>query len=410
MAVYDKWHRTEQREGGKASRVRSAAYGTGKRWQVRWRDPAGAQQKRNFATQADAVSYDATVRTQIDSGRYVSPKAGRVTFREYAETWRLAQTHDLPTAERVERTLRLHAYPVLGDQAIQVLAARPSILQAWIRGLPGEPSSARQYVKDVSAVFTAALSDGLIGRNPLQDKAVRRPKVTTAEAQPWTAEQVEVMAAALPGRFEALAWLVAGTGMRQGEAMASALPDIDFLRRNVRIDCQVRQTSGGLMFAPLKNDKPHDVPVGSAVLDRLAEHVREYPPRPVELPWKTPDGKMVTRELLFTMPDGRPLNRARAGEIWRRAAKVAGLPSGHRNGMHVLRHTAASAWLAEGLSVATVASFLGDSRATVLATYAHFMPGDDARARNVMDRFLSGTQTALTAVSCAPDVPPGVAR
>ena len=40
----------------------------------------------------------------------------------------------------------------------------------------------------------------------------------------------------------------------------------------------------------------------------LAEHVRKYPPVAVTLPWGSPDGKRVTRELLFTTA-GRALNR-----------------------------------------------------------------------------------------------------
>jgi len=38
------------------------------------------------------------------------------------------------------------------------------------------------------------------------------------------------------------------------------------------------------------------------------------------------------------------------------------------NGMHVLRHTAASAWLSAGVDVASVAAWLGDTPHTVLET------------------------------------------
>jgi integrase len=59
--------------------------------------------------------------------------------------------------------------------------------------------------------------------------------------------------------------------------------------------------------------------------------------------------------------------------------------------MHALRHTAASAWLSAGVSVASVAAWLGDTPATVLATYAHLMPDDDDRGRKAMDQFFTAS-------------------
>ena len=57
--------------------------------------------------------------------------------------------------------------------------------------------------------------------------------------------------------------------------------------------------------------------------------------------------------------------------------------------MHVLRHTAASAWLSAGISVRAVAEFLGDTEATVQGTYSHMMPDDRERARKAMELFFS---------------------
>jgi hypothetical protein len=69
---------------------------------------------------------------------------------------------------------------------------------------------------------------------------------------------------------------------------------------------------------------------------------------------------------------------------------------GRLNGCHVLRHTAASAWLSAGLSLAKVAAYLGDTKEVVLATYAHFMPDDDDRAREIMNAFFARPGKAPT--------------
>ena len=71
------------------------------------------------------------------------------------------------------------------------------------------------------------------------------------------------------------------------------------------------------------------------------------------------------------------------------------------NGCHVLRRTAASAWPSNGLGLARVALYLGDTQEVILRTYGHFMPDDEDRAREIMDAFLE----PLSGGSSAPDVP-----
>ena len=252
-----------------------------------------------------------------------------------------------------------------------------------------------------------------MNRNPLRAQSVTRPdNREKRKATPWTLAQVEAVAAAMPDRYAVIPYLGAGTGQRQGEMFGLAVDDIDFLRRVVRVQRQVRVVAGKLCFAPVKNGKTHDVPLSASLGPLLAEHVRQYPAVSVTLPWQVPDGEPVTRKLILTRPDGRAMQRDRADEDWRRALVDAGIvparepedkrwpPSG--NGMHVLRHTAASAWLSAGVSVAAAAAWLGDTEATVPQTYAHLMPGDDDAGRTAMDGFFRATS--------ALDVPSAVQR
>jgi integrase len=424
MSVYDRWHRNEgdkpcgEHSRGKVKIYPTAEHGCSKRWQVRWRDDQGRQRKQAFERKADAEQFDAKVKTQLADGSYVDPSAGQVTFRAYAEQWRLGRTHDLSTAERIEVALRVHAYaaegtlgktttggPAIGDYPMRVLAKRPSLIQAWIKGLSLHPNTARKVIGDVSQVFTAAVEDGILTRNPLAAKSVQLPKPVKTEAVPWTAPQVAAVAAELPPRLAALPYLGAACGPRQGELFALALCDVDFLRKMLRIDTQVKYAGGTWYWAPVKNGKARDVPVTGRVIPVLAEHVRLFPPAEVTLPWGEPDGKPVARTLLFTWPGDEAIKRTGFNPMWIRAWKRAGIPDrGRKNGCHVLRHTAASAWLSAGLGLAKVAAYLGDTQEVVLRTYSHFMPGDDDRARDIMDAFFAAAEDADQAAS-APDVP-----
>lgn len=197
MAVYDRWWKTQRQPDGSKKRVRSADYGCAKRWQVRWRDEQGSQRTETFDKKPDAERADAKIRTQLATGTYVDPSAGLISFREYAEEWRKNRVHDLATATRIEAAFRNHAYsaagtpgrtpggaPAIGDQALRTLAKRTSLMQAWISGLKLAPNTARKVIADVSQVFTAALDDGIITRNPLAARSVQKPDAVKTEAIP----------------------------------------------------------------------------------------------------------------------------------------------------------------------------------------------------------------------------------
>lgn len=430
MSVYDRWHKTRPIPGdepcrehsrGRTKLYRTADHGKGDRWQVRWRDETGQQRKRNFAKrdgtdpERHAAAFEAKVKTALDDGSYVDPKDANTIFREFAEDWRKTRTHDVTTAARIERELRLHVYPVIGSRSLRELAKRPSLTQAWISGMKLAASSKRQVIKDVSSVYIAAMDDGLINRNPTRAQSVTRPKPDEKKAKPWTLVQVEGMSRALPGRFAVLPYLGAGTGMRQGEMFGLAVDDVAFLGRRpvIHVRRQVRIVGATLCFAPVKNDKEHDVPLSEALAPVLAEHMRHYPPQTVTLPWKIPDGEPVSFTLIVTRPDGQALHAVRFRENhWWPAQENAGITPQREKGqkrrpardqgMHALRHTAASAWLAAGVDIVSVAAWLGDTVQMVHQTYAHLMPDADDRGRKAMNAFFAVPD------SCALDVPSGV--
>lgn len=248
-------------------------------------------------------------------------------------------------------------------------------------------------------MFTAAVDDGIIVRNPLRLKSVQWPSPEYPEAVPWTPGQIAAVAGELPARYEALPYLGAASGQRQGEMFGLAVSDLDFLRRNVHVALQLKLVRGKLVFGPIKNKKIRDVPLTDEVIPVLSEHIRRFPPVEVTLPWVKPDGKPVTRRLVFTNSRGGPIIRQGFNLTWQRAWRKAGVPDrGRKNGMHVTRHTFATELLSNGVSLAKVAAYLGDTKEMVLATYAHFLPADESRARDVMGAFFR---------ACAPDMPGG---
>lgn len=131
----------------------------------------------------------------------------------------------------------------------------------------------------------------------------------------------------------------------------------------------------------------------------MAAHVAAYPVRKVEIEDRSDSHKPVTRtaQLVFTTGAGGPLTRSQWSQIWRPAAKAAGLPP--RTAPHALRHFFASALIRHGERVKTVQKRLGHtSAAMTLDTYAHLWPDSDDRTRQAVERALTKIDSAADTV------------
>ena len=146
-----------------------------KAYRVRWRGPDGRERNKSFKRKVEADRFCAVVSADLVRGQYVDPDAGKVPFETYARKWLDAQTFEETTREAVELRLRLHAFPSLGDRYIGDV--QPSTIQGWLRTLADLAPTYRKVVfANVSTIFTAAVDDELIPKNPCKAASVRRPR------------------------------------------------------------------------------------------------------------------------------------------------------------------------------------------------------------------------------------------
>src|SRR4051794_41764438 len=97
-------------------------------YRPRLRDETGKEHARHFKRKVDAQRWLDEQTAAMVTGAYVDPRAGRMTFAEYAEQWRAAQGVPPPPRPAYERGLRRHGYPGAGTPP---LSAHPP------RGNPG---------------------------------------------------------------------------------------------------------------------------------------------------------------------------------------------------------------------------------------------------------------------------------
>jgi integrase len=365
------------------------------RWRARYRDGDGKEHARHFTRKTDAQRWLDEVTASVVTGQYVDPNAGRVTFRAYAEQWRQAAPHGAAMRDKVARTLERHVYPVLGDKPIG--AIRPTAVQGWVTGLALAPSSAKVALGYVSSVFRAAVRDRVIMSNPAE--GVRPPAARRGDVYIPSLSAVIKLRSNLPDRYRAAVDLVIGSGLRQGEVFGLEVDGVDFLRGRA---LAVRQQLVSLSPEPLHLAPPKTaeskriIPLARSTLDTLSAHLAAHAAREVEIEDRTDPQRTVTRtaRLMFTTDAGSPISRSMWSQIWRPAARAAGIPE--RVGLHALRHFYASALIQHGESVKVVQKRLGHSSAVVtLDTYAHLWPDSDDRTRDAVEAALSASADSV---------------
>jgi len=349
-------------------------------WRARYRGDAGKEHARHFARKIDAQWWLDETTAAVVTGQYVDPKAGKTTVSEYARVWQAAQVTREHTIRNTDIALRLHVLPYLGSRPLG--SVRPSDMQALVKTLSATlaPGSVRETYKVAGRMFAAAVDDRVLAASPCH--RIRLPRDDRPEVVVPTVEQIAALAGAVQPRYRALVVLLAGSGLRIGEALGLNISDVDFLRRTVKVERQRLPTG---RIGPVKTPKSaRTVPLGQVVIDELAAHLSAYPS----------DGP------LFPLSTGKPLAYRTWRAIWARAAEVeakvredaASKVRPHVDTIpldvdtHALRHFYASALIAGGASVKVVQTRLGHASAVVtLNTYGHLWPGDDDLTRDVMD-------------------------
>jgi hypothetical protein len=142
---------------------------------TRWRTPDGSSRSKTFARKVDSQDHLTSTEHTKRTGSYVDPSDGRVTFKSYAEQWRMAQVHRPGTEAQVETNLRLHVYPRVGSRPIGGI--RQSEIQSLVKALvtedggrkPLAASTAGTVFVWVATIFAAAVADRVIAQTPCRE-------------------------------------------------------------------------------------------------------------------------------------------------------------------------------------------------------------------------------------------------
>jgi integrase len=346
-------------------------------YQVRWMAPGRKFRKKNFTLKRDADNHAASVEHTKITGSYIDPSAGRISFKEYAESWRAIQVHRPGTADQVETRLRRHVYPRIGHRPMG--AVRRNEIQSLVKWMssgdednaPLAPATIKVAFDWVAIIFKAAVTNRDISVSPCH--GIKLPGVDQSEIKVLPVETVAALTDAMPERYRSLIVLGAGSGVRIAEALAVTADRIDWPRQTLKVDRQLLRVSADTpVFGPVKDKKnrPRTIPLSDEVMAALVEHVRIFGTGP--------------EDLVFTGDDGGPVRRSTFSDVWGRAARPLGIPLG--DGFHQLRHFYASVLIHGGADIVLVQKMLGHASLTTTQIYAHLFPNSDDMVRTAVDR------------------------
>lgn len=358
----------------------------GNSWRARYRNPrTGKQHEQSFAKQVDAIKWRRQQLDAIDRGRWVDPRAGKVSFLHYFQSWEADQLWTDGTRRAMSLAVRSATFADMDLRAI-----RPTHIEAWVKSMtvvsparsaPLAPGTIKTRFVNVRSVFRAAIRDEMIATDPTARVRLPRQRKREAAMSIPTPETVRRLLEAADPRFRAFVGLCAFAGLRLGEAAALQVADVDFLRREINIRRQVQRANGGQIEIRLpKYNSERTIHAAEALIDMLAEHV----------------SLGLTNEWLFEGNAKLPPHQNTIGHRWRTTLARAGA-SGVR--LHDLRHFYASGLIASGCDVVAVQRALGHSKSTTtLTTYAHLWPNAESRVRDASARLAAEVRGAGEAV------------
>lgn len=346
----------------------------------------GRKVRRTFAEYAEARSWRADAKRQIDQGTLRSPS--RLTLTDAAEAWlagaeagevrnRSGERFKPSTLRGYRRNLKEVVLPQIGSEKLSAITT--SDLQALVDRWQGEgtpASTIRNRIKPLQAIYRHAKSRAGLPVNPTRDLELPAPR--PREVEIVAPDVAAKLLAAVPADDRAIWGTALYAGLRYGELRALRWGAVDTAAGKIEVRESWDQVEGSI--DPKTRTSRRTVPVPGVLRDLLLEH-------------RMREGDAPAEALVFGEGDSEAFHNAnlyrRADAAWEKA-KLAG-----RLRLHQCRHTYASFMIAASVNAKALSEYMGHSSITLtFDLYGHLMPGNEAEAADLLDAYLERANTA----------------
>jgi len=339
-----------------------------------------------------------------------------MTLEAWLNQW-LANVSVKPsTLANYKSTVRLYLVPALGKRRLDKLT--PQHVRDMLTWM-GQPTDTKPDGLSASTLHRAhrvlnvslndAVREGLIRRNVAE--FVKAPSLTGKDQQTIELDQARRLITSTFDDWYGPRWGAALVlGARQGEILGMEWDRVNLGAGVLDLSWQLQRLGYrhgcggrcGVKRAGSCPDRELDVPKGFThrrldgglclTRPKSAAGVRVIPiPGVLDVMLRKQAEQQASRPnphgLVFTRPDGRPIDPSRDSEEWHVALERAGIPPIK---LHAARHTAASLLLAAGVSDTVIKAILGHSTVAMTRAYQH---ADQTMTRAAMD--LYGSMLAI---------------
>ena len=304
-------------------------------------------------------------------------------FFDYAQDWLDSLQIVESTRKNYRSTLQNYWVPYLADKPMDKVT--PVIMRKIVNDIQWtSPVRRKNAIRLVTTIFTQAVRDELITRNPVS--SIPPTRVTKRDLDPFTRSEADLMISKLYELTSGLQQIYASffefsfyTGMRPGEAMALRWAEVDMRKKTARV-CRIRIY--GKIQERTKTKTSREVLLNDRAIKAL-EKARPLTAARSDYVF-APEGSGDRSELFIRSETGPK-------RYWLSALRKLGIR--HRR-MYDTRHTYATMCLMSGMNPAFIAAQLGHSVQVLLSTYAKWIssPSDWAELEK-LDKMESGTKT-----------------
>jgi integrase len=333
---------------------------------------------RRFKSDVEILGADAALaelqrlNPHLASGGPPAPAAPAPTLLAAA----LAHTESKNTRAAAEHRMKMRRN---FERHLDELAALPvdtvtrGDIQQWCDDLVADGykyKTIKNLRSDISTVYKFLVLAGAVTTNPVLGTSIDADPDDSRDPvflQHW---EFDAIAGFLSGEDRAYIELLAGTGMRKGEALPLRVGDLELAANAipaVRVHRALKHGHDGNHRIGRTKTKAgmRTVVIDDDLTELIRVHVRGRAPGDLLFPAHGNDGSWQRN-------------------IWVPAIDASGLPADRRPRIHDLRHTHASWLLAEGLSLFGVSKRLGHKKmSTTSDLYGHLDQSGDAELARV---------------------------
>ena len=311
-------------------------------------------------------------------------------FATYAQTWlATCQTRGLKhsTLKRYKGHVTKQLTPALGHlQLDDIKRGHVRLLTSNMKQEGASPKTIHNVVRALSAIFTQANEDEIVGHNPARNPSKLIKLRKNRKVQVFSVEEEQEVLRKAQEHYPlyyAFILFLFRTGVREGEAVALMPEDVNFLNRTASIERNY--TAGRLEDSP-KNGLGRRVDLSKDLIPPLKDLL-------VVRQAETALRKTRRNPWLFTTAQGEIIRSNNFRDrIWKPLLKQAGV--GYRN-VHTTRHTFATRMIMAGANLVYVQKQLGHSSIKITVDlYTHWIEETERDITLDVDRLMKASITS----------------